>query len=188
MKKKLPPRPFMYPKPAILVGSLVNGKPNFMTIANCGIAAYDPPVISVSSFKAHYTNIGIKKEKTFSVNIPSVSMASVTDYCGLYSGRKVDKSQLFEVFYGQLKTAPMITISPVAMECKLVRTVNFPEEFLFLGEIISIYVDDKCLTDGKPDIKKVDPLIYSTSDKSYYRLGEFIGKAYNIGQKLEGEK
>jgi len=182
-KKKLSPKPFMYPKPAVLVGSLVAGKPNFMVIANCGIAGYDPPIIGVSSYKKHYTNQGIRKEKTFSVNIPSASMAAITDYCGIYSGHKVDKSSVFKVFYGELKTAPLIQECPICLECRLIKTIAFKDEYLFLGEIAAIYADAKCMTGDKPDIKKADPLIYSTSDKKYYRIGEEVGNAYNIGKK-----
>lgn len=182
-KKKLEPRPFMYPKPAVLVGSLVRGKPNFMTIANCGIVNYAPPMVSIAAAAHHYTNIGIRRRKTFSVNIPSAKMAKVTDFCGLYSGRKVDKSEVFDVFYGKLKTAPLIEECPVSMECRLARTIHFEGEDLFIGEIIAIYADKKCMSGDSLSIKKVDPLIYSTSDKKYYQIGKPIGKAYSIGKR-----
>ena len=182
-KIKLAPRPFLYPKPAVLVGALVRGRPNFMTIANCGIVGYDPPVVSVSSFRGHYTNAGIRRAKTFSVNIPSAAMAAVTDFCGLYSGRKTDKSGLFEVYYGELKTAPLIAACPISLECRLVRTCKLHDEEVFLGEIVAIWADKKCMTGGRPDIKKADPLIYSTSDKKYFRIGREIGRAYSIGKR-----
>jgi flavin reductase (DIM6/NTAB) family NADH-FMN oxidoreductase RutF len=175
----------MYPKPAVLVGALVKGKPNFMTIANCGVVGYDPPVISVSSYRSHYTNQGIRREKTFSVNIPSADMAALADYCGLYSGRKADKSKLFEIFYGGLKTAPLIAECPISLECRLVRTLKLHDEDVFLGEIKAIWADRRCMTRGKPDIKKADPLIYSTSDKKYFRIGREIGKAFSMGKKLK---
>jgi len=173
----------MYPKPAALVGAMVKGRPNFMTIANCGIVGYDPPVVSVSSHRGHYTNAGIRSMKTFSVNIPSAGMAALTDFCGLYSGRKVDKSGLFEVYYGGLKTAPLIAQCPISLECRLVRTLKLHEEEVFLGEIVAIWADPKCMTGGRPDIKKADPIIYSTSDKKYFRIGREIGRAYSIGKR-----
>jgi flavin reductase (DIM6/NTAB) family NADH-FMN oxidoreductase RutF len=182
-KKKLAPKPYMYPKPAVLVGALTKGKPNFMTIANCGIIGWDPPTIAVSSAKGHYTNSGIKKEKTFSVNIPSAAMAGVTDYCGLHSGREKDKSKLFSVFFGELMTAPLIEECPVNLECRLVKTLALAEAEVFLGEIVALYAEEKCLTAGKPDIRKINPLIYSTSDKKYFRVGAEVGKAYHIGKK-----
>jgi len=183
IKKKLAAKPLMYPKPVVLLGALVKGKPNFNTIANCGIIGWDPPMIAVSSYFGHYTNLGVRKRKTFSVNIPSAKMAKVTDFCGLYSGRKIDKSRIFEVFYGELKTAPMIQECPVNLECKLVKTLKYGEAEIFLGEIKAVYAEEKFLTNGKPDTKKIDPLIYSTSDKKYYRIGKEVGKAYAMGKR-----
>jgi flavin reductase (DIM6/NTAB) family NADH-FMN oxidoreductase RutF len=181
-KKKLAPKPYMYPKPAALVGAMVRGKPNFLTVANCGIINYDPPMIYAASNKRHYTNIGVRRRKTFSVNVPGAGMAELTDFCGLYSGRDTDKSEIFDVFYGELETAPMIEQCPVNFECRLVKTIHFGHEEVFIGEIVAIYADNKCLTRGKPDIKKIDPIIYSTSDRKYFRLGKEVGKAYNIGK------
>lgn len=82
--------------PTTLVGANVKGKPNYITIAHVGIM--DLSSISLGMAKIHYTNVGIKENKTFSVNIPSVGMVKKTDYCGLVSGKRVDKSRLFENF------------------------------------------------------------------------------------------
>jgi len=180
-KKKLAPKPYFYPKPAVLVGARVKGRPNFLVVANCGIASYDPPRVFIASYRGHYTNRGIRKEKTFSINFPSAAMAAVTDYCGLYSGHRVDKSALFDVFYGDLKTAPLIRECPLGLECRLKKTLHFGEEDLFLGEIVAVWADEKCLSGGKPDIKKINPLLYSTSDKKYFRIGREIGRAYRLG-------
>ncbi|NIV10467.1 MAG: flavin reductase family protein, partial [Aliifodinibius sp.] len=91
-----------YPLPITLVGALTDGKPNFLTIAFFAILSHLPPIVSVSLYKNHHTVRGIKESEAFSVNIPSVSMVKITDYCGIVSGRKVDKSNLFKPFYGQL--------------------------------------------------------------------------------------
>jgi flavin reductase (DIM6/NTAB) family NADH-FMN oxidoreductase RutF len=88
----------------------VNGKPNYITIAHVGIM--DPGTVSLSMSKAHYTNAGIKENGTFSVNIPSAKIVKETDYCGLMSGKNIDKASLFKTFYGKLKTAPMIEECP----------------------------------------------------------------------------
>jgi len=180
-KKKLSPKPLFYPKPAVLVGARVRGRPNFLVIANCGIARYNPPWIFIASHRGHHTNLGIRKEKTFSVNFPSVEMAAATDYCGMFSGQRVDKSKLFEVFYGELETAPLIRECPVNLECRLVKTLKFEDEDLFLGEILAICADSKCLTRGRLDIEKINPLIYSTSDRKYFRIGKEIGRTYCLG-------
>jgi flavin reductase (DIM6/NTAB) family NADH-FMN oxidoreductase RutF len=102
MKKvKLGPQTLLYPMPAVLVGALVNGKSNFMTAAWCGIVASTPPSISVGLRPERYTLKGISNQGTFSINIPSASIVEKVDYCGIYSGHKVDKSQIFNVEYGK---------------------------------------------------------------------------------------
>ena len=92
MKVKLGPVNTLYPLPTTLVGALVDGKPNYITIAHVGIM--DLGSISLGMNKVHYTNAGIKENKTFSVNLPSVELVKETDYCGLVSGKNVDKGEL----------------------------------------------------------------------------------------------
>ena len=103
MKVELGVNSCLYPMPTTLVGANVNGKPNYITIAHVGIMALGA-YISLSMNKQHYTNAGIKENGTFSVNIPSVELVKKTDYCGLVSGKDVDKAELFQSFYGKLET------------------------------------------------------------------------------------
>src|SRR5512137_264508 len=100
MKAKLGAKNCLYPLPTVLVGANVGGKPNYVTIAHVGIM--DPGSVSLGMNKAHYTNAGIKKNGTFSVNIPDESLVVKADYCGLVSGKKADKGALFKTFYGKL--------------------------------------------------------------------------------------
>jgi flavin reductase (DIM6/NTAB) family NADH-FMN oxidoreductase RutF len=102
-----------YPMPVSLVGAHVDDKPNFMTVAWFSMASYNPPRMAIVLGKNHYTNPGIKENKAFSVCLPSEDMAEVTDYCGIVSGKKTDKSKIFDLFYGELKTAPMIKDCPL---------------------------------------------------------------------------
>src|SRR5512146_1776028 len=97
-KTKIGPRTFLYPMPVVLLGAKINGKPNFATIAYCGMVQHQPALVALGSGKGHYSNEGIKKAQSFSLNIPSAGMAKVTDYCGLVSGQTTDKSKLFRVF------------------------------------------------------------------------------------------
>src|SRR3990170_2228633 len=106
MKVKLGIKNCLYPMPTTLVGALVNGKPNYVTIAHVGIM--DLTSVSLGMNKSHFTNLGIKENKTFSVNIPSARLVKETDYCGLVSGKNENKTALFTIFYGTLETAPMI--------------------------------------------------------------------------------
>jgi flavin reductase (DIM6/NTAB) family NADH-FMN oxidoreductase RutF len=112
-------------------------------------------------------------------------MVKVTDYCGLVSGSKVDKSELFETFYGKLKTAPMIKECPLNLESKLIQTLELPIDEVFIGEIVAAYSEERYLTDGRPDIKKIDPIVFSTNDKNYWKVGELIGQAWNIGKNFK---
>jgi len=183
MKKAIGPGTFLYPMPVVIVGANVGGKPNYLAVAWCGIIHDGPPMIVMCLGKSHYTNPGIRENGTFSVNIPSGDMAEATDYVGMKSGKEVDKSKLFENFYGKLGTAPMIKECPLSLECKLVDTLDYggPEE-IFVGEIIECYADERCLTDGKPDVRKIDPISFAPGDDGYWRLGERIGDAWSIGE------
>ncbi len=184
MKNKLGVKTFLFPTPTILVGANVNGRPNYITVAHCGIAAMIH--ITISLRKQRYTSIGIKENGTFSVNVPSIEMATVTDYCGLVSGKDTDKSKLFASFYGTLKTAPMIQSCPVNMECKLKQTVEFPTHELFIGEIVETYCEEKFLKDGSLDLGQVQPLLFGPGN--YWKLGAPVAKTFNVGKQLQNPK
>jgi flavin reductase (DIM6/NTAB) family NADH-FMN oxidoreductase RutF len=181
-KTRIGARTYLYPMPTTLVGANVKEKPNYLTIAYCGIVQHDPAMIAVTLGKKHYTNAGIKENQTFSVNIPSAQMAIITDYCGIVSGKNVDKSALFETFYGGLKTAPMIQECPLNLECKLAQMLDLGgTNEIFIGEIVEAYTEDQYLTDGFPDIKKINPIIFTMHDNNYWKVGDPIGRAWKIG-------
>ena len=182
-KKTLGPQPLLYPMPAVLVGANVNGKANFMTVAWCGITAYKPPSLMVGINKERYTLQGIKPQGGFSVNIPSGDQAKMVDYCGIYSGAKKDKSEVFKIFYGTAKDAPLIAECPVNLECRVKHIVDMESHIIILGEIVETYVSESCLTNGKADTKKIDPLIFSFPDGQYWRIGEAIGRAFQLGKE-----
>jgi len=177
-----------YPMPVSLVGAHVDGKPTFLTVAWFTMAGYNPPRIAVSLGKGHYTNPGIKANKTFSVCLPSEEMVAATDYCGIVSGRKIDKSAIFDLFYGELKTAPMIKACPLNVECKLADVVESSLNEIFIGEIVGTYTEEKFMTGGKPDLSKMKPLILSQPDTSYWNLGKPVAKAWSIGKKYKAER
>ncbi len=114
-----------------------------------------------------------------------VEMVKETDYCGIVSGKKVDKAKLFETFYGNLETAPMIKGCPINMECKLIKTVDFPNHDVFVGEVVETYCDERYLTDGIVDFSKIQPILFVMNDRSYWKLGERFAKAWNIGNELK---
>jgi flavin reductase (DIM6/NTAB) family NADH-FMN oxidoreductase RutF len=174
--------------PVSVVGAYVDGKPNFMAVAWFTMASYKPPRIAITLGKGHYTNPGIRENKTFSLCLPSEDMVEITDYCGIVSGKKTDKSEIFDLFYGELKTAPLIRDCPLCIECKLVEIVESGLNEIFIGEIMGIYTEERFLTDGKLDFKKMKPLILSQPDTSYWRLGEQVGKAWNIGKRYKAKR
>jgi flavin reductase (DIM6/NTAB) family NADH-FMN oxidoreductase RutF len=168
--------------PTTIVGALVNGKPNYVTIAHVGIM--EMTSISLGMNKSHYTNQGIKENKTFSVNIPSAKLVKETDYCGLVSGKNEDKTAMFTTYYGALKTAPMIEQCCINMECDLIRAVDFPNHDVFIGRIAETYCDEQVMTDGVVDLNKVQPLLFAMNDRSYWRIGARLAKAWDVGKEL----
>ena len=182
MKIELGAKNCLYPLPTVLVGALVNGKPNYTTIAHVGIM--DLESVSLSMNKHHYTNAGIKTNKTFSINMPSTKLVKETDYCGLVSGKNNEKADLFKTYYGKLKTAPMIEQCSINMECELIKTVDFPNHDIFMGKIIATYCDETVLTDNEVDFEKVQPILFVMNDQSYWSLGKKLAKAWNIGKEL----
>lgn len=182
MKREVGAKNCLYPMPTTIIGAMVNGKPNYTTIAHVGIM--DLGSISLGMAKVHYTNVGIKENRMFSVNIPSTQLVKETDYCGLVSGKSNDKSRLFKTFYGKLKTVPMIEECAINMECKLIKTVDLPNHDVFVGEIVATYCDEAVLTDEVVDFEKVQPILFVMNDRSYWKLGDRFAKAWLIGKEL----
>lgn len=181
MKVQIGAKNCLYPLPTTLIGTMVHGKPNYITIAHVGIM--EPGSVSLGMNKAHYSNAGIKANGTFSVNIPSIKMVKETDYCGLVSGRIEDKASCFRTFYGELKTAPMIEECVISMECELVRTVDFPNHDIFVGRVASTFCDESVLSNGIVDFGKVQPILFVMNDRSYWKLGDKFANAWDIGKQ-----
>lgn len=185
-KVEMKPERFMYPRPTLLVGANVDGKANFMAVGGGGVANAGPPMIAVPIRHHQYTLKGILQNLTFSVNTPSIDLVRETDYCGITSGAKVDKVKVckFNVFYGNLKTAPLIEQCPLNHECKVVHILNLGIHSFVIGEIKGTYISDDCLTDGKPDVRKIRPIIFNLELAEYSTMGEVFAKAFSIGREL----
>lgn len=180
MKTRIGSMNALYPMPVVLVGTLVEGTPNFITVAHVGILnANTPHLVSIGLGKIHFTNQGIKKNRTFSINIPSEDMMNKVDYVGLVSGRKTDKSRLFEITFGELETAPMINECPVSMECRLVNIIELPTHDVFIGEITSTFSDESIMKGSHIDISKIRPILFDIASRLYYSLGRPIGKCWD---------
>jgi flavin reductase (DIM6/NTAB) family NADH-FMN oxidoreductase RutF len=168
------------PLAVILVGAQVSGKPNYLVIG------YSCPFdfgkyIFFSLSKARYTSIGIHENMTFSVNIPSEDLIEEINICGGKSGRELDKSTLFDNFYGELKTAPMIRECPINIECEVYDILDYERNEGIIGRVVKSYVDQhytiKEKSEFKIDWRKIHPIIWVTGgDFNYYRLGERLEK------------
>ena len=190
-KSRLAPEALLFPTPSVLVGAMVDGRANFMTAAWCGIASSKPPAISVAIRGERHTLKGILSRREFSINVPSANMVEQVDFCGIYSGRKEDKSKIFDLFFGDLKHAPLVVPCPVNLGCRLRHTLDLGAHILVVGEVTQTHVNENCLTHDqthtpKPDASKIDPLIFSPGTGNYQRLGEIVGQAFSIGKKTQG--
>jgi flavin reductase (DIM6/NTAB) family NADH-FMN oxidoreductase RutF len=178
--KKMRPdiQSFCYPMPVVLVGVNVAGRPTYLVAAHFSMVNSSPPYLAVSLNKTRHTIRGIDENGVFSVNVPTAAMVEVTDHCGVVSGDEEDKGMLFEAFYGELKTAPMIKDCPFTAECRVVQTADLPANRLFIGEIVAVYSDERYLTHNLPDMRKVSPLILSMPERKYFTLGPVLSRAW----------
>jgi flavin reductase (DIM6/NTAB) family NADH-FMN oxidoreductase RutF len=185
-KKTLGNKSLIYPMPVTIVGADVDGKPNFMTIAFIGIVNINPGMVALGSNRKHLTNKGIVANQTFSINIPSQDQLEITDYVGIYSGAKIDKSRLFELFYGKLGNAPMITSCPLNLECRVTDVLERGGiDQIIVGEIVESYCEEKYLTEGNPDVEKMNPGVFSMYDNRYFAIGKYLGKAWSMGKDFK---
>ncbi len=187
-KTKIGATTLIYPMPTTLVGADVDGKPNFLAIAWCGVANSQPPMVSVAIQGHRYSLKGIRENMTFSVNVPSVDQVKEADFCGIRSGADVDKVVAcgFTVFYGQVEAAPLIEQCPVNLECRVVQMLELGSHWLIVGRIEETHVSDECLTDGRPDVDKVRPFLFVTQPRPRYQaFGDTIARAFNVGREIE---
>lgn len=176
---RLEPGIVNYPMPVALVGTAREGKDNYMAAAWLSMVSHTPPRIAVS-LGPHLTRDIIRETGVFSLCFPSVQDEAVTDYCGVISGTKADKSALFSTFRGETG-APLVQTCALNAECRLNHIdINGLNE-TFVGDIVGLYADESVLTDGKVDLAKLRPLLLSQLDARYYALGPAAGRAWKDG-------
>jgi flavin reductase (DIM6/NTAB) family NADH-FMN oxidoreductase RutF len=174
----------MFPMPLGIVGvNVTSNQPNFTTVSSIATVSLDPPMLSFSLNKVRFSNKFIMEKKIFSLNFPTANLVNKVDYCGLVSGENIDKSPLFQVFYGSLSEAPMIKECPLCMECRLVAVIDLPKNELFIGQIVNTYSEQKYLTNGKLDTTKLGLCTLNFADSSYRIPGAIVGKAFCDGVK-----
>ena len=172
----------LYPTPLVVVGAMVDGKPNWLLVGHVGIIGHDHVMVSLAS--AHYTNQGIKESKKLSINLVDEAMLPKADYAGSVSGRKTDKSQLFD-YVLDASGVPMITQSPVTMVCSvedLYETKGFES---FICTIDATYAEERVVNgDGKLDYGALKPVLFEMPTYAYLRTGDVIGPCLSFGKTL----
>jgi flavin reductase (DIM6/NTAB) family NADH-FMN oxidoreductase RutF len=185
-KKELKPTIALYPNPVVLATSVDDkGKPNVCTLAWAGVVCSEPPEIGISIRPSRYSHELISKTREYVVNIPTSDILEETDYCGMVTGKKVDKfkeTKLTPVKAKKVKP-PLIMECPVNLECKVKDIIKLGAHDLFIGEIVNINADADVM-DSPTSINfgKLKAIIWNPISREYYSLGKSLGE-YGFSQK-----
>ena len=171
------PGTVLYPVPVVMVscGNLENEK-NVFTAAWCGITNSEPAMTYVSIRPERHSHEMIKASKEFVINLVTKDLTYACDYCGVKSGRDVDKFNEMKLTAkkGNIVSAPIIYESPVNIECRVKDILSLGSHDMFLSEIVSVSVSDEYMDEtGKFNFNDSNPICYSHG--AYYTLGELIG-------------
>ncbi|MDO4621587.1 MAG: flavin reductase family protein [Eubacteriales bacterium] len=180
------PGNFLYPVPAVMVSCQEEGgKPNIITIAWAGTVCSDPPMVSISVRKSRYSYDLIRNSGEFVINLTTADLVRAADYCGVRSGRDVDKfAECHLTAAPSTKVqAPSIEEAPVSIECKVRDRVSLGSHDMFLAEVLAVTVDEKLLDEnGRFHMEEADLAAYSHG--TYFRLGEAMGTfGYSVRKK-----
>ena len=183
MKKNLGSALALYPTPVTVVGTMVDGKPNWLLVAHIGIVSHDRILISCS--KTHYTNKGIKESGKVSVNMVDEALLPQADYVGTVSGSKTDKSEVFAYELGEAG-APIITASPLVMECSVEQIIEIGAFENFVLKIDNTYAEENVVGEnGKLDYEQLKPVLFEMPTYKYLATGKVLGDCMKIGKKEE---
>ena len=174
---------FCLPWTQTLLGTHVGGRVNFMALDWLTRVNYEPAMLGICVGRGHASNQAIRDTGEFSVNVPTVDMVEVVDYCGIATAAHDDKSKLFDVFYEELEAAPLISACPLNIACRVSQTVDLPSNTFFIAEIVAVYSEEQYLSGGKPDVKKMRPFLLTMPDNRFWSVGEHVGNAWKDGAK-----
>lgn len=177
------PGNMLYPLPVVMVSVADrDGKPNIITVAWVGTVCTNPPMVSISLRPERYSSPIIKDTGEFVINLTTRQLAFATDYCGVKSGREVDKFKELGLTPLSAKEvrAPLIAESPVNIECRVERRDQLGSHDLFVAEVVAVHVDDRYMdARGGFHLEDARPIVYSHGE--YYCLGEKLGRfGYSI--------
>lgn len=166
MKKRLLEKPgtMLYPVPVVMVSCSDGIKDNIVTVAWTGIVNSEPPILYVSIRKSRLSHGIIEKSREFVVNLTTEELSAATDFCGVRSGRDLDKFETLTL----TKTAPsvvgcpMIGESPVNIECRVRDVIELPSHDVFLADVVAVHArEDLFNSEGKFELEKSGLLCYS---------------------------
>lgn len=176
----------LYPLPAVLVSVADrSGNTNLFTVAWTGTVCSDPPMVSISVRPERFSHHMIEETGEFVINLTTEALVYATDYCGVKSGRDVDKwreMRLTPIAAEHVK-APMVAESPVNLECRVTQKLELGTHDMFLAEVLAVHVDDQYMDEtGKFCLNDAKPLVYSHG--RYLATGKEIGSfGYSVKKK-----
>ncbi|MCM1027871.1 MAG: flavin reductase family protein [Roseburia sp.] len=178
MEKQLwKPGNMLYPLPVVMVSMADRqGRNNIITIAWAGTVCTNPPMVSISVRPERYSSPILKETGEFVVNLTTRRLAFATDYCGVKSGREVDKFREMGLtaLPGEKVKAPLIGESPVNIECRVSRVIPLGSHDLFLAEVVAVHADEKYMDKNRKfHLEKAEPIVYSHG--AYLVCGEQLG-------------
>lgn len=185
-KQNWKPGNMLYPVPAVMVSCQREGeKPNIITAAWCGTISSSPAMLSVSIRPERYSYDIIKETREFVVNLVNKDLVFAADYCGVKSGRDIDKFKEMKLtpLSSKLIGAPGIDESPVNIECRVVNIIPLGSHDMFLAEVVGVTVDDKYMdSNGKFHLNSSCLITYSHGE--YFELGKKMGSfGYSVQKK-----
>ena len=179
----------LYPLPVVMVSVQdAEGNDNIITVAWAGTVCTNPPMLSISVRPERYSYHMLEETGEFVVNLTTEELAKATDYCGVRSGKDVDKFKDMNLTRGKATEvkAPLIEESPVNIECRVVKKEELGSHHMFIAEVVAVHVDEKYMDESnKFSLEKSDPIVYVHGE--YYGLGNLLGN-FGYSVRKPGKK
>lgn len=188
-KRQLGPTTNLYPMPALLIAVKTgDNSANVLAIAWAGIMGGSPPLLGIHLGRNHFSTSHIRRERSFTANIPSTRLHAQVDYCGIISGRK-DANKVatcgLSLVPSRFVSAPLVAECPVNLECELERELEIGGGVLFVGRIVETHVDEAVLDEqGNISTEKLDPLVFLPNHE-YRGLGQWRAQAFSVGKQFK---